>query len=119
MQLLRQIVFVSLGAPGATALPAPLPPADADAIADPPARSATVAASGIRATVLVRRCCLLRGPANCPLFLPPTELAVGLALKELRNGPSTDSPLRPASASLVPPLPADRSAGTRLFGAAV
>ena len=44
--------------------------------------------------------------ATCPLFRSPAELAVGLALKEMRYGPSSsDSPLGPARVPAVPPLP--------------
>src|SRR3954454_15256303 len=55
-----------------------------------------------------------------PLFRSPAELAVGLALKELRYGStSSDSPLRPATVPSVPPLPSGVRTGFGIAGAAV
>ena len=60
--------------------------------------SISIPAKPGRAPVLLR--------TTCPLFRSPAELAVGLALKEMRYGPcSSDSPLGPATVPAVPPLP--------------
>jgi hypothetical protein len=84
-QLVRQIASLSLGVSGATALPAPLPPplaAAAPLLATKRrAKRAALTAAGFRT-----RDFLVGRLAKRSLSLRPAELAVGLALKELRYG---------------------------------
>ena len=120
-----RLTVPALGAPlggapvllaGAGGLPAGVgaPPVPATAVVAKLAAIATKAAIESFATNQSRASGL---PCTaCPLFRSPTELAVGLALKEMRYGScSSDSPPRPArSLRFLRPLPA-MPVGTRRF----
>src|SRR4051794_14835314 len=112
-QPLMQIASFNRGVTGAAG-PAPAgaiaPPAPSATPTEPP-RSNANAAAVARAIRLWRRQAL-RSFANCPLFLRPAELAVGLALKELRYGPIR--PTRPGDLprpKTFPPPPAGDAGG--------
>jgi hypothetical protein len=83
--LVRQIESLRVGAPGATALPAPLPPPLAAAAPLLATRRRVKRAAAILASLRTRDF-LVGRLAKRPLSMRPAELAVGLALKELRYG---------------------------------
>jgi hypothetical protein len=102
----RQLTSLSLGGFGAVTPPPLAPPLPADAML-PPARE-TPAVLNASATMKVRRpvpAADFGAKSLEPLFLGPTGLAVGLAPKERRYGPSVVRFAPGPPAPLVPPLP--------------